>query len=73
MVNRVGARYREESCSTSTGGLGCRYRLATGLKVHYAEQGDPGSEAIIFLPPAPTPGTPTAESCPCSRPLHACP
>jgi hypothetical protein len=25
-------------------------RLATGLKVHYAEQGDPGSEAILFLP-----------------------
>jgi non-heme chloroperoxidase len=25
-------------------------RLATGLKVHYAEQGDPGGEAILFLP-----------------------
>ena len=25
-------------------------RLATGLRVHYAEQGDPGGEPIVFLP-----------------------
>jgi non-heme chloroperoxidase len=25
-------------------------RLATGPKIHYAEQGDPGGEAIVFLP-----------------------
>jgi hypothetical protein len=25
-------------------------RLASGPRVHYAEQGDPGGEAIVFLP-----------------------
>jgi non-heme chloroperoxidase len=25
-------------------------RLASGLRVHYAEQGDPGGEPIVFLP-----------------------
>jgi non-heme chloroperoxidase len=25
-------------------------RLATGLRVHYAEQGDPGGQPILFLP-----------------------
>ena len=25
-------------------------RLATGLRVHYAEQGDPGGEPVLFLP-----------------------
>jgi hypothetical protein len=25
-------------------------RIATGLQLHYAEQGDPGGETILFLP-----------------------
>jgi hypothetical protein len=39
-------------------------RLATGPRVRYAEQGDPGGAPIIF-PPTPTRGSPTAGCCRC--------
>jgi hypothetical protein len=39
-------------------------RLATGPRVRYAEQDDPGGAPIIF-PPTPTRGSPTAGCCRC--------
>jgi hypothetical protein len=35
-------------------------RLATGSRIHYAEQGDAGGEPILFLPAYATPGSPMA-------------